>query len=41
MKAKIEQGLREAREGKLSDGDAFFDELDREEGRAPSGRKTA
>ena len=38
---KLARGLAEARVGKLSDGEAFFDELEREEQRRDSERKTA
>jgi Arc/MetJ-type ribon-helix-helix transcriptional regulator len=31
MKQKIRQGLQDANSGKLSDGEEFFDELEREE----------
>ena len=31
IRARIAQGLEEARIGKLTDGDAFFDQLERED----------
>jgi Arc/MetJ-type ribon-helix-helix transcriptional regulator len=31
IKAKLAEGLADARAGKLSDGDSFFEELDREQ----------
>ena len=31
MRAKVAEGLAEARRGELFDGEAFFDELEREE----------
>lgn len=31
FRSKITEGVAEARAGKLSDGDAFFDELDRQD----------
>lgn len=33
---KIEQGIRDADEGKLMDHDDFFDELEREDAQIPS-----
>jgi putative addiction module CopG family antidote len=46
LREKVDAGLREAREGKLSDGEEFFDELEREERdrddpELPGSRKTA
>jgi Arc/MetJ-type ribon-helix-helix transcriptional regulator len=41
IKQKIAQGLREAKAGKLRDGEAFFDELDRQEKSSRARRKTA
>jgi antitoxin ParD1/3/4 len=41
LRQKLARGLAEARAGKLSDGEAFFDELEREEQRRESERKTA
>jgi antitoxin ParD1/3/4 len=46
LREKVEAGLREAREGKLSDGEAFFEELEREDENPkdrglPGSRKTA
>lgn len=40
-RAKLRAGLEEARQGRLSDGEAFFEELDREDDDAEAGRKTA
>jgi Arc/MetJ-type ribon-helix-helix transcriptional regulator len=41
FKRKIAKGLAEAKAGKLSDGESFFDELERQEKRMRSVRKTA
>jgi antitoxin ParD1/3/4 len=41
LRQKLARGLAEARAGKVSDGEAFFDELEREEQRRESERKTA
>lgn len=41
IRQKIADGLAEAKAGKLSDGEAFFDELERQAAPRRAGRKTA
>jgi Arc/MetJ-type ribon-helix-helix transcriptional regulator len=42
MKSRIIEGLTASRAGKLSDGEAFFEELEREDAEIPApGRRTA